>query len=183
MAAGADVSWVTLGFDVLGVLPGIGGFTKGAKIANLGKMTDAEAWTVARGITESGGRLSGDVVRAKKYVFFGPSKPPEVFAKGSGLVGRGRAAVEGAIQFERTNQLVGTKAVNTVLKVTGREPLEALTRTTRLVDGTAKVASKVPAALEIRSDVKVFDKEHPQAAQDIKTAAKALAWVVSEGPG
>ncbi len=183
MAAGADVSWVTLGFDVLGVLPGIGGFTKGAKIANLGKMTDAEAWTVARGITEADGRLSGDVVKAKKYVFFGPSKPPEVFAKGSGLVGRGRAAVEGAIQFERDNQLVGTKAVNTVLKIAGREPMEALTRATRLVDGTAKVAGKIPAALEIRSDVKVFDKEHPQAAQDIKTAAKALAWVVSEGPG
>ncbi|MEC3995668.1 hypothetical protein VSR01_19945 [Actinacidiphila sp. DG2A-62] len=185
MAAGADVSWVTLGFDVLGVLPGIGGFTKGAKIANLGKALDAASATrIAEDVAAGGGRLSASVVQVKKYLIFGPAKDEwKVVLKGTGIVGRGRAAIEGAIQFERDNQLVGTKAVNTVLKVTGREPLEALTRTTRLVDGAAKVASKVPAALEIRSDVKVFDKEHPQAAQDIKTAAKALAWVVSEGPG
>ncbi|WBB64203.1 enoyl-CoA hydratase/isomerase family protein [Streptomyces sp. WMMC500] len=35
-AAGADVSWATIGLDVLGVLPVAGAFSKGAKLANLG---------------------------------------------------------------------------------------------------------------------------------------------------
>jgi hypothetical protein len=184
MAAGADVSWVTLGFDVVGVLPGIGGFTKGAKIAHFGKIADeAEAWRAADTITEAGGRLKGGVAGVKTYMFFGENTGYHVLAKGTGIVGRGRAAVEGAIQFERDNQVVGTKLVNTVLKVAGREPMQALTRTTRLVDGTVKVAGKVPAALEIRSDVKVFDKEHPKAASDIKTAAKLFATLTTDIPG
>ncbi|WP_330306573.1 MULTISPECIES: enoyl-CoA hydratase/isomerase family protein [unclassified Streptomyces] len=34
MAGGADVSWLTMGTDALGLLPGIGLFGKGAKVAN-----------------------------------------------------------------------------------------------------------------------------------------------------
>ncbi|KPI10301.1 hypothetical protein OK074_9089, partial [Actinobacteria bacterium OK074] len=35
MASGADVSWLTMGTDTLGMLPGIGLFAKGAKVAGM----------------------------------------------------------------------------------------------------------------------------------------------------
>ncbi|KPI18767.1 hypothetical protein OK074_7850 [Actinobacteria bacterium OK074] len=35
MASGADVSWLTMGTDTLGMLPGIGLFSKGAKVAEV----------------------------------------------------------------------------------------------------------------------------------------------------
>ncbi|MFI1091656.1 WXG100 family type VII secretion target [Streptomyces sp. NPDC020917] len=185
MAAGADVSWLTLGMDVVSVFPGIGGFAKGAKLAKFGKVLDqASALRLAEDITAGGGRLSAVAVRAKKFVFFATKADSwDVVMKGSGLIGRGRAGIEGAIQFERNFQFTGTKPLNTVLKALGRDPLEGLARPARIVDATSKVVSKVPAAFEIHHDVKTFGKDHPQAAHDIKTAAKALAWVVSEGPG
>jgi len=185
MAAGADVSWLTLGMDVVSVFPGIGGFAKGAKLAKFGKVLDqASALRLAEDITADGGRLSAVAVRAKRFVFLGTKKDDwDVVLKGRGLIGRGRAGIEGAIQFERNFQFTGTKPLNAVLKVMRRDPLEGLARPTRIVDATSKVISKVPAAFEIHHDVKTFSKDHPQAAHDIKTAAKALAWVVSEGPG
>ncbi|SEN45350.1 hypothetical protein SAMN05216267_1005186 [Actinacidiphila rubida] len=185
MAAGADVSWTTIGLDVFGVLPGIGGFAKGAKLARFGRvLSQSEALKAAEQITTAGGRLTADAVEAKKYIFFGPlTNEWNVVIKGTGLAGRSRAAFEGAIQAERDLQYLGTKSLSAALKKFGHEPLEGLSRSARVIDGTVKLASKVPGAFEIHHDVKTFSRDHPAAAGDIKTAAKALAWVVSEGPG
>src|SRR5882757_1799187 len=47
-AAGADVSWMSLGFDALGAIPGIGAFSKGVKVAD-GAVAAARAAELGEG--------------------------------------------------------------------------------------------------------------------------------------
>ncbi|AJE82686.1 hypothetical protein SLNWT_2310 [Streptomyces albus] len=47
--AGADVSWTTLGLDAVGLLPGLGLFSKGAKVAKTGRALTRTAKTFGKG--------------------------------------------------------------------------------------------------------------------------------------
>ncbi|MET8011462.1 enoyl-CoA hydratase/isomerase family protein [Streptomyces sp. NPDC005271] len=47
--AGADVSWTTIGLDAVGLLPGIGLFSKGAKVAKTGRALARTAKTFGTG--------------------------------------------------------------------------------------------------------------------------------------
>ncbi|MEO3840296.1 putative T7SS-secreted protein [Streptomyces sp. B22F1] len=62
-AAGADVSWTTIGLDVLGVLPGIGAFSKGAKVA--------DATAAQTRAAQLGANYAGDAVKVRNFVSFG----------------------------------------------------------------------------------------------------------------
>ncbi|MFJ1587228.1 putative T7SS-secreted protein [Streptomyces sp. NPDC088197] len=170
--AGADVSWLTLGLDVVGVLPGIQGFTTGAKVAEVGSEAARFSESAVKG-------LSLTVKAVKPYVLFGERVEQE-FIKGSGVVGRSRAALEGVIQFNRTNQLIGTKVLNPALKVFGGAPIEALSPAARAIDGGIKLTTHaVTVPLELAKDMKTLDKTHPQVAENIRVAGKALAWAAS----
>ncbi|MEU6222762.1 putative T7SS-secreted protein [Streptomyces sp. NPDC047042] len=121
-AAGADVSWMQLGLDSLGLLPGIGMFGKGVKVvgeakaiataAKLGKGFEATkvagssrvlmAWGKDATAGLTGGRGLGNLVRiggSSREVY-------EVAHAGSGLMSRmGGLSVAGYHQ----GQLIGTK--------------------------------------------------------------------------
>jgi hypothetical protein len=62
-AAGADVSWATIGLDVFGVLPGIGAFSKGAKVATAG-VAEMRAGQL-------GANFAGKAFHARNFVSFG----------------------------------------------------------------------------------------------------------------
>ncbi len=121
-AAGADVSWMQMGLDAVGLLPGIGMFGKGVKvvseakaIATAAKLGKGFEYTKVAGSSRvlmafgkegtaglTGGRGLGNLVR------IGGSSPEvyEVAHAGSGLMSRmGGLAVAGYHQ----GQLIGTK--------------------------------------------------------------------------
>ena len=52
-AGGADVSWLTMGTDALGLLPGIGAFGKGAKVASV-EAADVRITEFGKGFSTSG---------------------------------------------------------------------------------------------------------------------------------
>lgn len=86
-AAGADISWATIGLDALGVLPGLGAFTKGAKLA-----TPAAAQARA---LDLGTNYIDAVKNVRNYVSFGENAgrvtggvPKTVFGKNVALWGR-----------------------------------------------------------------------------------------------
>ncbi|CAM5427032.1 membrane protein [Streptomyces violaceorubidus] len=73
MAAGADVSWGTSGLDALGLMPGIGMFSKGIKVA--GETADA-----ARAAAQAKVGLLG---RGFQYTDIGKSRILMSFGKAS----------------------------------------------------------------------------------------------------
>ncbi|MET8688297.1 enoyl-CoA hydratase/isomerase family protein [Streptomyces sp. NPDC004732] len=103
MAAGADVSWTSITFDALGVLPGIKGLTGGAALAKGGNAAAraAKLGSGYRGVTSIG----------KAYKLFGPLKATPVVKLGQGG-SRLRLAAESGLQNFRRGQLAGTKTVN-----------------------------------------------------------------------
>ncbi|MEV7195331.1 enoyl-CoA hydratase/isomerase family protein [Streptomyces sp. NPDC093510] len=104
-AAGADVSWTSMTFDALGVLPGVKGLTGGAALAK-GTSAAARASRLGagyRGVTSVG----------KAYKLFGPLKATPVVKLGEGG-SRLRLAAESGLQNFRGGQLAGTKTLNTI---------------------------------------------------------------------
>lgn len=106
MAAGADVSWHTIMFDALGVLPGVKGLTTGAAAVAKGTNAAARAAKLGpgyRGVTSVG----------KKFKVFGPltATPVVKVAEGGS---RMRIAAESGLQNFRGGQLLGTKSVNAI---------------------------------------------------------------------
>lgn len=77
-AAGADVSWVDIGFDALGVLPGVKGLTGTAALA---KGTNAGARAA-----KLGSGFVGAAEESKMFFLFGPSKTIPVIKLGEGEV-------------------------------------------------------------------------------------------------
>ncbi|MFK4067612.1 enoyl-CoA hydratase/isomerase family protein [Streptomyces sp. NPDC029674] len=103
--AGADVSWTSMTFDALGVLPGVKGLTGGAALAK-GTSAAARAAQLGsgyRGVTSVG----------KAYKLFGPLKATPVVKLGEGG-SRLRLAAESGLQNFRGGQLAGTKTLNTL---------------------------------------------------------------------
>jgi hypothetical protein len=156
MAAGADVSWLTLGTDALGLLPGIGMFGKGvkvagataeaahtaaaAKVAVMGKGFQATELGSSR-ILMSMGKASKDVTGGlgigglvkiggkSDFVY-------EVSHASSGLASRMGGLVSAGYH---EGQWLGTKGFNTLLKGNA-DPLSDIGR---VVDGSLKIAPKI----------------------------------------
>jgi hypothetical protein len=90
--AGADVSWMQLGLDALGVIPGIGLFGKGATVAK-------EAATISKA-AEFGGGFVATVTKGRNIIAFGEEAAN---------------AVKGGLRFKNI-ALFGTKEVGLISK-------------------------------------------------------------------
>ena len=125
-AAGADVSWMQVGLDAVGLLPGIGMFGKGAKIvgaakagataAKLGKGFEATKIVGSSRIMMSFGKESADIIggfgKAGLVKIGGMSEDAyQVAHASSGLMSRmGGLSVAGYHQ----GQLIGSKGANLI---------------------------------------------------------------------
>ncbi|MEW2300590.1 enoyl-CoA hydratase/isomerase family protein [Streptomyces sp. NPDC006655] len=133
-AAGADVSWTEIGFDALGVLPGVKGLTGSAELAK-GANAAARAAELGegyRGVTSVG----------KAFVLFGPIKAVPMVKLGEGG-SRLTLAVESGLQNIRKGQFLGTQGINLVsgLKfVKGADAIAPMGRAGRIIDGSIKGA-------------------------------------------
>lgn len=133
-AAGADVSWTDIGFDALGVLPGVKGLTGSAELAK-GANAAARAAELGegyRGVTSVG----------KAFVLFGPIKAVPMVKLGEGG-SRLTLAVESGLQNIRKGQFLGTQGINLVsgLKfIKGADAIAPMGRAGRIIDGSIKGA-------------------------------------------
>jgi hypothetical protein len=147
--AGADVSWMQLGLDALGVIPGIGLFGKGIRVVG----------NVARDVklAEFGANFTSDIVRGR-----------QIFASGA----KGLNGLEGGLRFKNialfgtrdfnlissesklaskmanlsnstyhTGQLLGTKGLKRISF--GKVAINPLSNLGRGIDATIKAAPKV----------------------------------------
>ncbi|MFH8973045.1 enoyl-CoA hydratase/isomerase family protein [Streptomyces sp. NPDC017890] len=155
-AAGADVSWATLGLDALGLMPGIGMFSKGikvagktadiaegaakAKVALLGKgfqYTELGSSRILMAFGKNSEGLTGGLGKAGLVKIGGMSRNVfEVSHTGSGLASRMGGLVSAGYH---EGQWLGTKGINTLFKG-NMDPLSALGRT---IDGGLKIAPKI----------------------------------------
>ncbi|MGW5506358.1 enoyl-CoA hydratase/isomerase family protein [Streptomyces albogriseolus] len=122
-AAGADVSWLQVGLDAVGLLPGIGLFGKGIKVVGAGKAA-ATASKLGKGFTatpvgpsrvllafgKESSAMSGGLGKAGLIKIGGiSSEVHQVAHAGSGVMSRlGGLAYQGYHQ----GQLIGTKGAN-----------------------------------------------------------------------
>ncbi|MHC3474476.1 enoyl-CoA hydratase/isomerase family protein [Streptomyces sp. 7R007] len=148
-AAGADVSWMTVGLDAVGLLPGIGMFGKGAKVvgrteaiataAKLGKGFEAAKIGNARVFLSFGkdsANIAGGLGKAGLIKIGGMSDDVyQVAHSTSGLMSRmGGLTVQGYIP----GQLIGSKGANALgLKI------NPLSLGGRVLDGGLKIAPKI----------------------------------------
>ncbi|MDQ1038024.1 hypothetical protein QFZ75_004440 [Streptomyces sp. V3I8] len=155
MAAGADVSWMTLGTDALGLLPGIGTFGKGVKVAGktakLGRkaaqakvalLGDGFQYTrigrsrVLMSFGKSSQGLTDGLGKAGLVKIGGISKHVyEVSHASSGLASRMGGLVSAGYH---EGQWLGTKGINTLMKGN----VDPLSDFGRALDGTLKIAPK-----------------------------------------
>jgi hypothetical protein len=151
-AAGADVSWMSIGVDALGVLPGIGMFGKAVKVADeatavaragaltskLGKTFEAgvEAGHDIVGLAKEGGAALKIPVGFGKQVAVWGERTANVITHDGSFVSRAQSVIEGTY---RSGQLVGTKGLNLIPKVV-IEPMSALGRT---IDAGIKIVPKI----------------------------------------
>ncbi|MBZ6228597.1 enoyl-CoA hydratase/isomerase family protein [Streptomyces olivaceus] len=156
MAAGADVSWATIGLDAVGLMPGIGMFGKGIKVA--GKTVDA-AEGAAKATTSLLGKgfKAKDIGSSRILMAFGKKsadlteglgKPGlvmiggraqnvfEVSHAGSGLASRMGGLVSAGYQ---EGQWLGTRGINTFFKGN----MDPISGVGRALDGSLKIAPKV----------------------------------------
>ncbi|MFE9608318.1 enoyl-CoA hydratase/isomerase family protein [Streptomyces sp. NPDC006012] len=156
MAAGADVSWMTLGTDALGLMPGIGMFGKGVKVAgatakgargaaaakaallgkgfqvtNLGKSRILMSMGAASKDLKEGFGLAGLVKIGGKSEF-----TYEVAHASSGLASRMGGLVSAGYH---EGQWIGTKGINTLTKF----HVDPIGNMGRAIDGSLKIAPKV----------------------------------------
>lgn len=124
-AAGADVSWMQVGLDAVGLLPGVGMFSKGVKVIGAAKAATT-AGRLGRGFTatrigssrilmsfgQESSQLTGGLGKAGLVKLGGVSNDVYQVAHGtSGLMSRmGGLAVAGYHQ----GQFIGTKGANLI---------------------------------------------------------------------
>ncbi|WP_181787934.1 putative T7SS-secreted protein [Streptomyces phytophilus] len=165
-AAGADVSWTTIGLDALGVIPVAGAFTKGAKLANLeaAQARVAQLGTnyaadshVARNFVsfgEGAGKVIGGYKPFKSVALWGRSEVGLLTAKGSGLQSRMLGIAQ---KGYGDGQLIGTKGLSALsFKKIAIDPFSA---GGRMLDSGLKMAPKlvtIPQHLGV--DVHIGDR-------------------------
>ncbi|WP_405913067.1 enoyl-CoA hydratase/isomerase family protein [Streptomyces sp. NBC_00963] len=152
-AAGADVSWMSIGFDALGLLPGIGAFGKDgvavAKTANaareakiLGPAFKSLGARTARNLV-SFGEDAGEVVGGKSVSAFGKSvalwgeKPVQLIGSESTKLNRLGGVLNAGY---RQGQTFGTKAWN--ILAPERMAVDPMGNLGRGIDATLKIAPK-----------------------------------------
>jgi len=165
-AAGADVSWTTIGLDALGVIPVAGAFTKGAKLASLeaaqsrvlqlGSNYAADLHVARNYISfgETAGKVVGGYKPFKSVALWGRSEVGLLTSKGSGLQSR----MLGIAQMGYGDgQLIGTKGLSALsFKKVAIDPFSAGGRS---LDSGLKMAPKlvtVPQHLGV--DVNIGDR-------------------------
>ncbi|MFJ8491001.1 enoyl-CoA hydratase/isomerase family protein [Streptomyces sp. NPDC094038] len=144
-AAGADVSWTSMGFDALGAIPGIGAFAKGAKVAD-GAVAAARAAelgegfkgvnTIGRNIIGVGDNVAGAAsftIRGTKIQLFGLKAGGHISTEG-GIMNRIALVAENNI---RQGQLLGTRGIP------GLNKIDSMSGLGRGIDATLKILPKV----------------------------------------
>lgn len=149
--AGADVSWLSIGFDALGAIPGIGAFAKGAKVADgaVAAGRAAELGEGFRGVTTIGRNFvskAGDLVAGGKQInlfnkvtleFGGLKAAGKVISDGK-FINRAQLVSE---QLYHGGQILGTKGINALTK--GRVAIDAMSNTGQAIDAGLKLAPKL----------------------------------------
>ncbi|MFG3100126.1 enoyl-CoA hydratase/isomerase family protein [Streptomyces sp. NPDC048182] len=158
--AGADVGWMTLGTDALGLVPGIGMFGKGVKVTGetaeaASRAATAKAGLLGKGFqaTELGSSrvllsfgktsrgLTGGLGKAGLVKIGGISEHTyEVTHSSSGLMSRMGGLVSAGYH---DGQWLGTKGIN-LLPKGGVDPISGLGRA---IDGGLKITPKVATHL------------------------------------
>ena len=151
-AAGADVSWMNIGFDALGSIPGISAFAKGVKVAD-GAVAAARAaelgegfkgvTTIGRNIVGFGDNVAGAMnftVRGKNIGLFGLKAGGHISTEG-GIMNRISLLAEKNI---RNGQLLGTGGIP------GLKKIDSMSKLGRGIDATIKI---LPKAFSIPSHV------------------------------
>ncbi|MYY85377.1 MULTISPECIES: enoyl-CoA hydratase/isomerase family protein [unclassified Streptomyces] len=143
-AAGADVSWVAIGFDALGSLPGIGAFTKGVKVADGGVAAARAAKlgegfkgvsTVGRNIVGVGDNVAGAAsftIKGRK-IGLGGLKAGGFISTEGGLMNRMSLVAEKTV---RNGQLLGTGGLP------GLKNIDSMSNLGRGIDAAIKIAPK-----------------------------------------
>ncbi|WP_206337710.1 enoyl-CoA hydratase/isomerase family protein [Streptomyces sp. WAC 06738] len=165
-AAGADVSWTTIGLDALGVIPVAGAFTKGAKLASLeaaqarvvqlGTNYAADAhiarnfvsWGAAAGKVEDGFKpFKGVALWGRKEVGLVTSKGSDLHSRILGIAQQGYGS----------GQLIGTKGLSAVSF--SHVTIDPFSVGGRMLDSGLKMAPKlVTIPQHIGVDVNIGDR-------------------------
>ncbi|SFF92509.1 hypothetical protein SAMN05216251_1391, partial [Actinacidiphila alni] len=152
-AAGADVSWMSIGFDALGAIPGLTAFTKGASTAVKG-VTAAEravqlgrAYKVGSAITKGATEGINWVGKADEVVSGGVKFKNIALWGKKGVEGLSATGLKGRLAMVAENniakgQLLGTKGWNVIAKES-RFAVDPLTNLGRNIDAGLKIAPKV----------------------------------------
>ncbi|MFC4033625.1 putative T7SS-secreted protein [Streptomyces polygonati] len=150
-AAGADVSWMSIGFDALGAVPGIGAFAKGAKVVE-GSVAAARAVELGegfRGVTTIGRNFvgkAGELITNGKQITlfknltleFGGIKTAGNIVSDGKMINRMQLISE---QVYHNGQLIGTKGLKAITG--GRVAVDAMSTTGRAIDAGLKLAPKL----------------------------------------
>jgi hypothetical protein len=153
-AAGADVSWMELGTDALGLLPGIGAFGKEGVMVGKGVDAAAEAKVFGAGFKALGPRMGRNlvsfgenaeaVVGGKSLGAFGKSvtlwgtKEMQLVGNESSKLNRLAGVMNAGY---RQGQTLGTKGWN--LLTPEKLSVDPLSKLGRGIDGTIKLAPKM----------------------------------------
>ncbi|MFJ3711258.1 WXG100 family type VII secretion target [Streptomyces sp. NPDC090053] len=149
-AAGADVSWVSIGTDAIGLLPGIGAFGKGAKVASeaaatariaeFGKGFTASPITKAFNVLATGDMAKsvegGIGLLGRKIVLGGTGRNLGLLSRESGPMSRLAGLAEAGYH---QGQWVGTKGLALVSEKLAFSPLSNLGRG---IDVAGKIVPK-----------------------------------------
>ncbi|MGW2682607.1 enoyl-CoA hydratase/isomerase family protein [Streptomyces sp. NPDC001414] len=153
MAAGADVTWMELGTDALGLLPGIGAFGKEGVMVGKGVDAAAEAKVFGTGFRNLGPRTGRNLIAfGEKAEAVTGGKSLAAFGKSVTLWGTKETQLVGSESSKlnrlagvmnagyRKGQTMGTKGWN--LLTPEKMNLDPLSKLGRGIDGALKIAPK-----------------------------------------
>ncbi|MFJ3757411.1 enoyl-CoA hydratase/isomerase family protein [Streptomyces sp. NPDC090080] len=153
MAAGADVTWMELGTDALGLLPGIGAFGKEGVMVGKGVDAAAEAKVFGAGFRNLGPRTGRNLISfGEKAEAVTGGKSLAAFGKSVTLWGTKESQLVGSESSKlnrlagvmnagyRKGQTMGTKGWN--LLTPEKMNLDPLSKLGRGIDGALKIAPK-----------------------------------------
>ncbi|MGW4729946.1 enoyl-CoA hydratase/isomerase family protein [Streptomyces shenzhenensis] len=155
MAAGADVSWMTLGTDALGLLPGIGMFGKGIKVAGETAKVARTTATAKAGLLGKGFQITK---LGQSRILMSMGAASKNLDGGFGLAGLVRIGGKSEFVYEVSHassglasrmgglvsagyhegQWIGTKGINTLTKWN----VDPISDMGRVIDGSLKIAPK-----------------------------------------
>jgi hypothetical protein len=175
MAAGADVTWMELGTDALGLLPGIGAFGKEGVMVGKGVDAAAEAKVFGAAFKDLGPRMGRNLIAfGEKAESVTGGKSLTAFGKSVTLWGTKEMQLVGSESSKlnrlagvmnagyRQGQTMGTKGWN--LLTPAKLSVDPLSKLGRGIDGTLKIA---PKAFSIYTQA----KEHINAGDRFDQAA------------